>query len=44
MESEAQAKKITIIPAKDIHDVLSVALKEGKRKNALLSKIRKEIA
>src|SRR3989338_3995460 len=42
--NDAQAKKIKIIPVKDIYDVLSVALKEGKKKNALLSKIKKEIA
>ncbi|HLD62980.1 MAG TPA: S16 family serine protease, partial [Candidatus Norongarragalinales archaeon] len=41
--NDTQAKKIKIIPVKDIYDVLSVALKEGKKKNALLSKIKKEI-
>ncbi|HLC37861.1 MAG TPA: ATP-dependent protease LonB [Candidatus Norongarragalinales archaeon] len=42
--SEEKLKKIQIFPAKDIYDVLSFALKEGKKKNSLLAKIKKEIA
>lgn len=42
--SDEMAKKITITPAKDIYDVLQVALKDGKKKNAILSSIKKEIA
>lgn len=42
--SAGDAKKITIVPAKDLYDVLSVALKDGKGKNAIVSKIKKEMA
>jgi Lon-like ATP-dependent protease len=42
--SDEKLKKIEILPAKDIYDVLNYALKEGKKKNKLLSQIKKEIA
>ncbi|MFH1056609.1 MAG: ATP-dependent protease LonB, partial [Candidatus Micrarchaeota archaeon] len=42
--SEEQLKKIELLTAKNIYDVLAYALKEGKKKNALLAKIKKEIA
>ena len=37
-------KKIEIIPVKSIYDVLYHALKDGKKKDKLLSQIKKEIA
>ncbi len=42
--SASDAKKIEIIPAKSLYDVLNVALKDGKGKNAIVSKIKKEMA
>ncbi|OIO24170.1 ATP-dependent protease LonB [Candidatus Micrarchaeota archaeon CG1_02_51_15] len=40
--SEEQLKKIEIIRARNLHDVLSYALKPGPKKNALLNQIKKE--
>ena len=42
--NEAQMDKVKIIPVKDIYDVLKNALKDGKKKDKLLSQIKKEIA
>jgi len=42
--NEAQLKRIEIIPVKSIYDVLYHALKDGKKKDKLLSQIKKEIA
>jgi len=39
---ENQLKKITVVPASNIHDVLEHALKPGKAKERLLKEIKKE--
>jgi len=40
--SDEQKKKIEIVQARNLYDVLTCALKAGPKKNALLSKIKKE--